>query len=577
MKLRYLSILFLIPLFGCNLTSKDDAENSNTKNGVNFAEFPSSLRVFTNTEFSWYITNEEGLTGNIAFQWSFVPDSFSEFSSLDSAGYIIQTSDNLKSSCLVLPSETYLCGSEPFSSSAINTINIKDIRVPGDLKFTYSITIGNTEYSESKKIEIYDNKSPSVFASYELVSAGDKQIKLKMESTDSDGQVESYVAVLRSEYDNWVDSVSFTADEKVFSLPYKGDYTVDYYAIDNENYISDMRSLSFNIPQNSPVLDAEFYIDDQPVSADDLQGYSPAVLKIDLSSSTPGESADLQYYIDFGDGEKSYRQTATHTYDNEGSYTLTLAVKDDQVDGVTVSKTYDVNITTADAPTVHIGSNGSTFYLGDTLQLSANISADENVAIEDIEWYKASPTGDFRILAMGNDAQYYCNEFVGEGKIKLIVTDDKGNEVSKVFSFEVENRVPSLRYIVLDDKEYFPIEQEFFTSSLNFDLNYIYYTVGQKNDISNRGIYTFRLQDFEHKDENILNYLGNSCDYSEFKYTVVFYPNVGDEVVNSFAYTKNPEISIDCDQSGVYRLILSIRDNYGEYNNCYETKLELKF
>ena len=151
--------------------------------------FLRALEFLPNTEFSWYITNEEGLNGNIAFQWSFVPDSFSEFSSLDSAGYIIQTFDNLKSSCLVLPSETYLCGSEPFSSSAINTINIKDIKVPGDLNFTYSITIGNTEYSESKKIEIYDNKSHSVFASYELVSADDKQIKLKMESTDSDGQV----------------------------------------------------------------------------------------------------------------------------------------------------------------------------------------------------------------------------------------------------------------------------------------------------------------------------------------------------------------------------------------------------
>ena len=102
-----------------------------------------------------------------------------------------------------------------------------------------------------------------------------------------------------------------------------------------------------------------------------LAGFAPAKLSVDLSGSIPGEADDLQYYIDFGDGKKSYGQTATHTYANEGSYTLTLAVKDDQVDGVTVSKTYDVNITMAEAPTVHIGSNGSTFHLGDTLQLSA--------------------------------------------------------------------------------------------------------------------------------------------------------------------------------------------------------------
>ncbi len=570
MKLRYLSILFLIPLFGCNLTSKDDAENSNTKNGVNFAEFPSSLRVFTNTEFSWYITNEEGLNGNIAFQWSFVPDSFSEFSSLDSAGYIIQTFDNLKSSCLVLPSETYLCGSEPFSSSAINTINIKDIKVPGDLNFTYSITIGNTEYSESKKIEIYDNKSPSVFASYELVSADDKQIKLKMESTDSDGQVENYVAVFRSEYDNWVDSVSFTADEKVFSLPYKGKYDVDYYAVDNDCYLSDKRSLEVNITQASPTLKGSFMLDGKSIT--DIAGFAPAKLSVDLSGSIPGEADDLQYYIDFGDGKKSYGQTATHTYANEGSYTLTLAVKDDQVDGVTVSKTYDVNITMAEAPTVHIGSNGSTFHLGDTLQLSANISADEGVEIKEIQWHKMKADGaEYLFFSDDISTSYYCNEFVGIGKIKLIVTDDKGNEVSKVFSFEVENRVPSLRYIKLDEESLEKVRDYEYKIRPEIHTDYISY------ESYNPGIYSFEMTGFSHKDAEIINSNGNACDYSKFKYTVVFYPDSGDEVIKEFGESSNPNLSnLDCDQKGLYKVFLTFRDSYTSIENQYISCLRIK-
>ena len=40
----------------------------------------------------------------------------------------------------------------------------------------------------------------------------------------------------------------------MFSLPYKGKYDVDYYAVDNDCYLSDKRSLEVNITQASPTL-----------------------------------------------------------------------------------------------------------------------------------------------------------------------------------------------------------------------------------------------------------------------------------------------------------------------------------
>ena len=367
------------------------------------------------------------------------------------------------------------------------------------------VSSGNVvEDADIPEITNFENQKPSVFASYELISVDKKQVKLKMESTDIDGEVELYIAVFRSEYENWKDSVSFAENEKSFTLPYKGDYTVNYYAIDNENYISDKRSFSFNIPQKSPVLAADLRIDGQSVSADNLAGYAPAELSVDLSSSTAGEAQELEYYIDFGDGEVSYNSSAAHSYANEGSYTLTLAVKDDQLDGVTISKTYDVNITTAEAPTVYINSNGSTFHLGDTLQLSANIFADEGVEIKSVEWQKSIGEDIFEFLSYENSTSYYCNEFVGAGKIKLIVTDDKGNKVSKVFSFEVLNRVPSLQYIKLDEESLEKVSSSDIRYRALEETKYLSY------ESFTTGIYSFELSGFSHEDTEVVNPNGNA-------------------------------------------------------------------
>ncbi len=279
---------------------------------------------------------------------------------------------------------------------------------------------------------------------------GNKQIIISITSSDFDGYVVKYVFIFSSEYDNWIDTVTFTEDEKTLALPYKGKYSVDYYAVDNDGYLSDKRSLEINISQVSPKLDAKFILDGKSVTT--ITGYAPAELQVDLSGSTPGESQDLSYYIDFGDGNISTTAIASNSYQNVGSYTLRVAVKDNKTDGVTVSKTYDVNITTADAPLVYINASASKFYLGDILELSASITTADGVEISDYNWLMIDDEGFESILSKESSAQYVCNEFVGVGKVKLIVTDDKGNKVSKVFSFEVENRVPSLRYIVLDDK-----------------------------------------------------------------------------------------------------------------------------
>ena len=112
----------------------------------------------------------------------------------------------------------------------------------------------------------------------------------------------------------------------------------------------------------------------------------------------------------------------------------------------------------------------------------------------------------------------------GIGKIKLIVTDDKGNEVSKVFSFEVENRVPSLRYIKLDEESLEKVRDYEYKIRPEIHTDYISY------ESYNPGIYSFEMTGFSHKDAEIINSNGNACDYSKFKYTVVFYPDSGDEV-----------------------------------------------
>ena len=76
------------------------------------------------------------------------------------------------------------------------------------------------------------------------------------------------------------------------------------------------------------------------VSADRLQGYPPLEIVFDGTSSQGVEAAIVSYHWDFDDGSTAESATATHSFEDKGTYSVVLTVTD--ADGLIGSTTKTV-------------------------------------------------------------------------------------------------------------------------------------------------------------------------------------------------------------------------------------------
>lgn len=75
------------------------------------------------------------------------------------------------------------------------------------------------------------------------------------------------------------------------------------------------------------------------ISADPTQGNIPLNVTFSASGSSDPENSALSYRWDFGDGDISTEAVATHTFDQEGSYSVSLTVNDGELDSTEVFTT----------------------------------------------------------------------------------------------------------------------------------------------------------------------------------------------------------------------------------------------
>ncbi|MEM6804398.1 MAG: PKD domain-containing protein, partial [Bacteroidota bacterium] len=78
-------------------------------------------------------------------------------------------------------------------------------------------------------------------------------------------------------------------------------------------------------------------------TANPSSGQSPLVVSVDASNSSDPDGSIASYSWDFGDGQSKTGKTATHTYNNVGSYTLKLTVTDNAGLSNSSSRTIRVN------------------------------------------------------------------------------------------------------------------------------------------------------------------------------------------------------------------------------------------
>ncbi len=166
----------------------------------------------------------------------------------------------------------------------------------------------------SKKINI-SNVPPTALFSWEPESPSTQNVHFIDKSVDLDGNITIW-------YWDFGDGYISNKKNPFHNYSQDGSYIVTLIVSDND------------YDESKPVS-KEITVSNSPPKADFDYSKPPTTLKdirfIDKSSDPDGEI--VEWHWDFGDGEASVERNATHRYEDEGKYTVTLTVKDN--DGTT--------------------------------------------------------------------------------------------------------------------------------------------------------------------------------------------------------------------------------------------------
>ncbi len=165
----------------------------------------------------------------------------------------------------------------------------------------------------------------------------------------------------------------------------------------------------------------------------DKTGNEGQAITFDGSASwdTPSDNSTLTYIWYFGDGDSMAGRVVVHAYDDNGTFTATLAVTDDN--GYVASDTIEVNVSNF-APSItpvadQTGQQGVSF----NLKINASdVPADVLTFSDNTTRFDINPvTGIIQFTPTNAD--------VGNHSVKVTVTDDDGGTNSTTFKLAVLN------------------------------------------------------------------------------------------------------------------------------------------
>ena len=144
-----------------------------------------------------------------------------------------------------------------------------------------------------------------------------------------------------------------------------GSYTVQLTVTDSHG-MSDTESMTVTVEANQKPH-AEF-------TSDRTRAFLPAAFEFDASASSDPDGQIVSYDWDFGDGSSGSGQAASHVYDSEGSYTVTLTVTDDK--GATDSSSRTVTAVKGYTYTWRIGEGADAQKHGVTKDTYINVNSE---------------------------------------------------------------------------------------------------------------------------------------------------------------------------------------------------------
>jgi PKD repeat protein len=157
----------------------------------------------------------------------------------------------------------------------------------------------------------------------------------------------------------------------------------------------------------------------------------------DVSTDTDGTIVDREW--EFGDGTTaSGDATVTHRYADDGTYTVSLTVTDD--DGATATATTEVTVTNRQ-PTVDLSANQTDVETFEDVEFTADAS-DPDGPPPTVEW---DFDGDGTVDAAGTPVTHEYGDN-GTYTAEAIVTDDDGATATATTEVTVANRPPTASF-----------------------------------------------------------------------------------------------------------------------------------
>jgi len=161
--------------------------------------------------------------------------------------------------------------------------------------------------------------------------------------------------------------------------------------------------------------------------------YTGETVTFNATSSYDLDGYIVSYVWDFGDDTTGTGNIATHSYGDDGTYTVILNVTDD--DGL--SDTFSKDVTVLNRPPVaSFTENATTVLTGEAIRFDASSSYDPDGSIASYSWSFGDGTNGMGVTATHS----YADD--GTYTVTLTVTDDDGSKSSANATKTVLNRFP---------------------------------------------------------------------------------------------------------------------------------------
>jgi len=233
------------------------------------------------------------------------------------------------------------------------------------------------------------------------------------------GETVTFNATLSYDPDGWIvsyawdfgDSTTGSGNITTHSYADDGVYKVVLNVTDNDG-LSSIASANITVLNRSPVAD---FTENATIV---LTG---EVIHFDASSSYDPDGSIATYHWDFGDGKNAWGVTADHSYSDDGMYTVTLTVTDN--DGATGSANATKTVLNR-APIAVFTESAHNIGVGEVIYFNASLSSDPDGSVVSYFWSFGDGNN-----AMGVTTSHSYGT-AGTYTVTLTVTDDDGATAS---------------------------------------------------------------------------------------------------------------------------------------------------